>query len=364
VHFDLEKVAVEAGSVISASLFGALAGAQCLPFTRQQFEEAITASGREVAPSLIAFGRAFDLAAGRQNQEPDLAQPVPPVADHVPTHLQAGWQQLEYRLEQLPEPARTMARHGLRAVVDYQDLAYGDEYLDHVFTVLEQDNADEQFQLTHEAAKYLARAMAYDDTFRVADLKTRGRRFDRIASEMAQPDGARMKLTEFMHPRAEEVVGMMPHRLGRSISRRPWAMRFVDRLFNRGRRLRTDRLATFVMLYLLGGARRWRRGTLRHAQEVAHLQSWLGGALTAAKRDYSLAVELIGNRRLIKGYSDTHARGLSKFDRVNQAAQQLSGRDDAAQWMARLREAALKDEDGIALDGALKTVASFAETKN
>ncbi|MEP1209772.1 MAG: indolepyruvate oxidoreductase subunit beta family protein [Rhizobiaceae bacterium] len=364
VHFDLEKVAIEAGSVISASLLGALAGAQCLPFTRQQFEESIRISGRGVDTSLHAFGHAFDLAAGIQNPEPEPTPADLPVADNVPEHLRAGWQQLETRLEQLPEPVRAMARRGLRAVVDYQDLAYGEEYLDHVFKVLECDNAEDQFRLTHEAAKYLARAMAYDDTFRVADLKTRGRRFDRIAREMAQPDGARMKLTEFMHPRAEEIVGMMPHRLGLFLSRRPRTMRFIDRLFNRGRRLRTDRLPTFVMLYLLGGARRWRRGTLRHAQEVTHLQSWLDEALAVAQRDYGLAVELIGNRRLIKGYSDTHARGLSKFDRVNQAARQLSGRDDAAQWMARLREAALKDEKGVALDGALKTVASFAEAKD
>ena len=34
--------------------------------------------------------------------------------------------------------------------------------------------------LTREAAKYIANAMAYDDVIRVADLKTRGRRFDRI----------------------------------------------------------------------------------------------------------------------------------------------------------------------------------------
>jgi indolepyruvate ferredoxin oxidoreductase beta subunit len=37
----------------------------------------------------------------------------------------------------------------------------------------------------------------------------------------------------------------------------------------------------------------------------------------------------------------------------------LGGRPDAADWVRRLREAALKDEDGVALAGALKTVDSF-----
>jgi indolepyruvate ferredoxin oxidoreductase, beta subunit len=62
---------------------------------------------------------------------------------------------------------------------------------------------------------------------------------------------------------------------------------------------------------------------------------------------------------LIKGYSDTHARGLSKFDRVLSAVPMLAARDDAGEWMDRLISAALKDEDGATLDGALETLKSL-----
>ncbi len=74
---------------------------------------------------------------------------------------------------------------------------------------------------------------------------------------------------------------------------------------------------------------------------------------------YDLAVEVLRCRRLIKGYSDTHARGQSKFDRVLAGIAQVGGREDAADWARRLREAALKDEEGKALDGALQTIRSF-----
>jgi indolepyruvate ferredoxin oxidoreductase beta subunit len=70
-------------------------------------------------------------------------------------------------------------------------------------------------------------------------------------------------------------------------------------------------------------------------------------------------VEMLKNRRLVKGYSDTHARGLSKFATVMGAVTLLQGRDDAAEWMARLREAALQDPEGKALEGAIQTVRSF-----
>ena len=42
------------------------------------------------------------------------------------------------------------------------------------------------------------------------------------------------------------------------------------------------------------------------------------------------------------------------------AAVRRCGRPDAADWTRRLRQAALLDEKGEALDGALKTVRSFA----
>ncbi len=109
----------------------------------------------------------------------------------------------------------------------------------------------------------------------------------------------------------------------------------------------------------VAGLRRTRRGTLRHLREAEHRETWLSHAASQLAGNYDLAVELINNRRLVKGYSDTHARGLSKFDRVMSAVPALAGRQDGAAWMRRLRQAALLDESGIALDGALKTVATL-----
>ncbi len=88
-------------------------------------------------------------------------------------------------------------------------------------------------------------------------------------------------------------------------------------------------------------------------------RTWLAAASAALPANYGLATGLIKARRLIKGYSDTHARGQSKFDRVLSAAPLLMNRDDAGHWIDRLITAALKDEDGSALDGALKTLRSL-----
>jgi len=352
---DMEALALSNGSVISASLFGALAGSGALPFPREAYEEAITKSGKGVAASLRAFSAGFDAAQGV----------VAPVVDVPVTRLQVSgpgseqrtWGALQTRIAALPAPVVAMAQAGLRKVVDFQDCDYGAAYLDHVDAVLAHDRDD--FILGAEAAKHIANAMAYDDVIKVADLKTRAARFDRIRAEMQVGDDHLLQLTEFMHPRAEEIAGLLPAGIGRRIEASERWMRLITRLFSRGRRMRTHSIRAFGMLHVLGGMRRYRLRTLRHSYEVAHLELWLERVHAVAPKDYALAVEILRNRRLIKGYSDTHVRGLTKFDKVMDGAALLEGRHDAAEWTARLREAALKDEKGEALDGALQTIKSF-----
>lgn len=360
IMFDMDGLAVRNGSVISSALFGALAGSGALPFPKSAFEDAIRASGKGVEASLRAFEAAFDRAqSGVRDAAPEPVRATTGFTPKGPQKLLDEWEALSARIDALPAPARDMARHGLRKVVNFQDLAYGREYLDRLERMAALDRPDKDHVLTAEAAKYIANAMAYDDVIRVADLKTRGARFDRIVAEMNAQDKT-LHLTEFMHPRAEEIVGMLPAGMGAKVEASPKWMARIDRIFNKGRRVRTHRIGSFLTLYMLGGLRGWRRRTLRHSYEQAHLDRWLTTCADTVAQDYGLAVELLRCRRLIKGYSDTHARGLSKFDRVMEAAELVRGRDDAADWVARLREAALKDEKGEALDGAIQTVRSFA----
>ncbi len=198
--------------------------------------------------------------------------------------------------------------------------------------------------------------MAYDDVIGVADLKTRPKRFARVRDEVEAKPGQLVYTTEYMRPRAEELVGLMPARFGGWIAGQPGVMATIDRLVNRGRRVQTGRVHWFLALYALASLRRFRRGTLRHRRERAHLEAWLDLVARHVGANYELAVQVVAARRLVKGYSDTHARGLSKYDRVIGALPKLAARDDGADWLRRLIQAALLDEEGIALDGALKTV--------
>ncbi len=149
---------------------------------------------------------------------------------------------------------------------------------------------------------------------------------------------------------------MMPASLGAFIEARPRLFRMLDRIVNRGRRVPVGRIGGFLQLYAVAALRPMRRSSLRHKREIEHLEAWLAQASEILPKNYDLGVEILRCRRLVKGYSDTHSRGMSKFDRVMAKTSKLAQREDGAQWMARLISAALMDESGEALDGVAKTV--------
>jgi indolepyruvate ferredoxin oxidoreductase beta subunit len=272
----------------------------------------------------------------------------------------ADLDKLVARIREFPAPLHAMLFAGAKHLTDFQDPAYAEKYLERVGEIYQIDRAqggeDKNFGLSAAAAKYIAVAMAYDDVIRVADLKTRASRYDRVLRENAVGSDQIVYTTEYMHPRLEEVAGTMPAPLGRFMEAHPalfgWA-------FRSGRRVRSGTIHWFLMLYVLGALKPIRRTTLRHRREMAHMEKWLSVATETAARNYDVAVEVLNARRLVKGYSDTHARGESKFERVIGAVPLLAARDDGADWMRRLRDAALMDENGIALDGALKTIATL-----
>jgi indolepyruvate ferredoxin oxidoreductase beta subunit len=168
------------------------------------------------------------------------------------------------------------------------------------------------------------------------------------------------RVTEYFHPRAQEIVATLPMRLGLRIEASPGFMRILTRLFDKGRRVRTDRIRGYTLLWLVAGLRPMRRKLLRHAQESKHLDRLIVQTREIAQHDYALACEMLRCQRLIKGYSDTHARGHSKYSKVMRAVDMLVGRKDAADWVRRMRGASLSKEGMTALDGTIQTIASFA----
>lgn len=345
IGFDMAAAADAAGSVISAVLFGALAGTGVLPFTRAQFEATIERGGVGVKASLRAFDAAF-----RRAQAGD-APAAPAAPDFVmPRALDPAVQALLDRVARdHAGPVRPLVVEGLRRLVDYQDPAYAAQYLDRLASV--QAAAGDAPVLMQDLARHLALWMSYEDTIRVADLKTRDTRFGRVRSEVKLQHGQLLAVQEFMHPRLQEIADTLPAGLGRWLLASSLPRRVVDRLASKGRVVRTSSLRGFLLLWTLAGLRRWRRGTLRFQQEQQRIEAWLADIRQAAAADLPLAVEITRCQRLVKGYGDTHERGWATFQRLRGA---WTGRALPPATLAELRSAALADEHGHTLTATLQ----------
>ena len=115
------------------------------------------------------------------------------------------------------EPARMFVRLGLERLADYQDVAYAREYLDRLKPIAEIDkrHGNGSGNLLAETARELALGMAYEDTVRVAELKIRPSRFERVRAEVQAADGQIVEIAEFLHPRVQEIADTLPAGLGR-----------------------------------------------------------------------------------------------------------------------------------------------------
>ncbi len=348
VGYDMAAAADEAGSALSAVLFGALAGTGLLPFSRAQYQATIELGGVGVKPSLRAFAQAFDRvasgAAGAPEQPAAVAEQTAP-ALALPRSPSPAVQALIDRAAQAcsGETLR-LVLEGLRRLVDFQDPAYAQLYLDR----LQPFFATAKPGLAADLARHLALWMSYEDTIRVADLKTRGTRFDRVQGEVKAGAQQVLTINEYLHPRLQEVAETLPFGLGPWLLKSTLPRRVVQALCSEGRVVQTSSLRGYMLLRAVAGLRRWRRGTLRYAAEQQRIETWLADVAAALPISEELAHEIVRCQRLVKGYGDTHERGLRSYALLRQAWQQ--GASQAT--LARLREAALADEHGHALQAA------------
>ena len=351
---DMDKAAEETGSVISAVMLGALAASNALPFDRAQFETAIERGGVGVVASRRGFARGFEAALGNAPaSKPAAAPEVKTTA--APLRQSPFTIALTEAGTAYSGPVRPIVQEGVRRLTDYQDAAYARLYLDRLAPIAALDRAhgDGSQRLLSEVARYLALGMAYEDTIRVAELKIRKPRFDRVATEVKVEDGQGLRVAEFLHPRPQEIAETLPAWLGRFIERNFLARRIVGRLTREGRIVETTSLRGFLLMYAVASLKPRRRASMRYTREQTSLDAWLQLIAGTAPTDYALAAEIAECRNLAKGYGDTHDRGSAKYARILALVPTLGAHTDPARHVALLRQAALADDDPATLETAI-----------
>ena len=348
ICFDMAAAADETGSVISSVLLGAIAGAGALPFDRDAYEATIRNSGRAIEANLKGFAAGFS-GAGKDSSAADTATPTAQPGG-------ANGEALKARVEsELPEQIRNMALHGALRALDYQDLKYAASYLDRIKEMSLLDTGSREFELTTEVARQLALQMCYEDTIRVADLKTRSERFVKIREQVAAGPDQPVHVMEYFHPRLEEVCDTLPAPIGALVLRSTTLQKMMSPFFRTGRNITTTNISGFLLLHTVAKFRRWRRGTYRFKKQQVLIYDWLDRVINAAVDDYDYALSIAHCIEIVKGYGDTYQRGLTRYRAAIDAVAALPAVDRAVA-LRRLQNAALADEKGKTFGEALATL--------
>ena len=346
VHFDLLELVQRHGTVISAGLFGAIAGAGVLPFQRETFSQ-VLAEGKGAGANRAAFDESFERA---QAGGVSLYDPKPTVAFSLPNATTSLGSRLLPSIEALPEVVHEVVYLGVLRLLDYQDEAYASDFIQRVAQVAALDGGHDGYELTRETARWLALWMAFEDIPRVAQLKCRPAREAEIREEVRAASGQFIQVTEFFHPRVEEVAALLPIKWGQRLLNSNMLTKLLGSMLG-ARKLRTDKVLTQWTLRRLAALKRSRRKTLGFSQEWAMIERWFSAVLEAQSIDVAKAIADCGG--MVKGYGATRHRTTSRLlvivDSVK--AQNMV----TAESIRRAQKAAMSGEDSTAFDDFIQS---------
>ena len=353
VLFDMASLARTERTVINAVLFGAMAGSGAVPLGREACERAIRAQGRGAEASLAGFAAGYARASG--------AAPAPAAANRDEHAGRRAGPVARVR-DSFPAETHRILEQGVTRLTDYQDEAYANLYLDRLASIVRldgtRDGGKDGYALTNETGRFLALWMSYEDVIRVADLKSRRSRLERIRTEVGAKPDEPVHVVEYLKPGVEEIAALLPDSLAKRLL--GWAARRKSKEpLNKGLYVKTTSLPGFAQMRLLAALRPFRRSMSRFHEEQALIERWLEAIRVAAAADRDLALEIALCGRLVKGYGDTNRRGKENLarimDTVAAESSPVPGKERAAA-IRRAREAALADPDGRGLEKSLAAV--------
>ena len=355
---DMARLTREAGTVVSAVMLGCLAGSGVLPFSRDACEAVIAGIGGNARASLRGFALGFD-AVSTQRAQTTLLEgllsdeaPASPATPELPPELAARF----------PAAVHTLLALGHARLCEYQGAAYAGLYAERLAQVLQAERAADPagahgHAITLEMARWLALWMAFDDIVRVADLKSRERRWQRVKGEVRIGDGDLLRVYDHFKPGAPEFAALLPRGLAQRVlqwdrrrvarGQAPWALPL---------KIGTHSVAGMLALRALASLKWLRPSGSRFAAEQALIEQWLASVVDTTRRHWSTGFELARCGRLIKGYGSTNERGKDNLLHIIEhltSAGSFASDEARASAITAARTAALADDAGRALDQTL-----------
>lgn len=204
-------------------------------------------------------------------------------------------------------PLQALFAEALYRFIDYQDAGYARKYLDLVEDIWRREQVPQDPQLTLTYARNLATMMTYEDAARVAQLKIRQERFERIKGERSLSSGQVYVLRDYLKPDAYEIYGLFPSWLV-SLFLPLCRGLFGDRDRYLELSPKTNSffgVLTFWFLTLFVPLRPW---SYRARDEWRGMAQYTQRVLTYLAIHYDLGVLVAGTGQMTKGYGHTRRK--------------------------------------------------------
>ena len=379
---DMVALTRQAGTVVSAVMLGCIAASKLLPLSREDFEFAVhegMAKERQSASqqaSLRGFALAWDAMQAQSTQ----SKFVDAVLTNTLTIPNVTSEQIAKLSPELaatfPSDMHEMLGLGVARLMDYQGDRYVSLYIQRLREVLaseQRNGTDGACAVTKETARWLALWMAFDDIVRVADLKSRASRSQRVRTEVKAKADDVLKVYDHFKPGVPEFAALLPKVFALPLLR--WdRQRSASGLSPLALPIKvgTHSVIGMVMLRVLASFKWLRVLGNRYAEEQAMIDAWLKALVRGAQEDVNLGLALAQCGQLIKGYGTTNERGRDNLLHIlrhlaphdvyvdSSARNAETSRDSQAHLQKRInaindaRNAALRDAGGMALDQALR----------
>jgi hypothetical protein len=205
----------------------------------------------------------------------------------------------------LPDGAVSVVSEGIHRLMDYQGAGYAQLYVDRLRRFVGRRGIDDA--MFGEIARLMAVRMSYEDPIRIAQLKL-------AEFQTAAGDPRTQPADDIRRFRLDELIGALPAPVAEPVldalewvgwAHMPVSIRFSTRSRWGIRRLKIE-----------ASLRRWRRFSVRYAEERVWVERWLHMISRSLDKQPGAASAMVQTATMIQGYGDPYRQGLADWHAI------------------------------------------------
>jgi hypothetical protein len=205
----------------------------------------------------------------------------------------------------LPDTAVPLVSEAIGRLMDYQGTGYAQLYVDRLQRFIGMRGVDEA--MFCEIARLMCSRMSYQDPIRIAQL--------RLAECETRVSGPGTHAADDRRRfRLDELIGALPAIVAEpvlgALESMHWTHRSLSISFSTKSRWGIRRLKIEASL------RRWRRFSVRYAEERAWVERWLHMIGRSLVKQPGATNEIVQTADMIQGYGDVYRQGLADWHAI------------------------------------------------